>query len=167
MSCAFIDFSGFVVNDGSYIIKELAVVACNNKFIHRVFKPPFKYTFLNKKARETNKSISQNEHQLIWYEGDMYFCAECIEKKLLSIFGPKTLFYTVDNEIKLKTLKYNFPHMRLVQYNKSEDLIPVMGYCPVSHNPKFCALHNCIKMANHYLTNFIWPDKKYINKHGI
>ena len=147
---------GFVVNDGSYIIKELAAVSCDNRYVHRVFKPPYKYSHLNKTAKETNKQLSQNKHRLIWYEGETRYCASCIEKRLLQVFGAKTLFYTVDDETKLKTLKYNFPHMRLVQYNGSERLPPIEGYCPVTHNPHFCALHNCIRMVNNYLTCFIW-----------
>ena len=157
MSCVFIDFMGFVVNDGSYIIKELAVVDCNHRFIQKIFKPPYEFSYLNDKAKKTNKLLAQNEHQLIWCEGDTHFCAQCIERKLLKLFGPKTLFYTVDDEIKLKTLKYNFPNLRLVQYHRSERIKPVQKiYCPIKHNPKFCALHNCIKMAKNYLTCFIW-----------
>ena len=105
-----------------------------------------------------NMSLSINEHQLIWNEGEFNYCAGCVEKRLLKAFGQKTLFYTLNNEKKYKTLKFNFPNMRLVPYNGADKLEPLnaLGYCPTYHNPKFCALHNCIKMSNHYLNNFTW-----------
>ena len=167
MSCAFIDFMGFIVNDddGYYIIKELAVVDCNNNYIHKVFGPPYKFTYLNENAQEINKGLTINGHGLIWYEGEYRYCAGCVEKLLLKSFSPKTLFYTVNDENKYKTLKFNFPHLRLVQYNGFDRLKSLFttttNYCPISHNPNFCALHNCIKMSRHYLTNFMWME---INK---
>ena len=154
MSCAFIDFMGFILNDDSWAIKELAVISTKKKYIHCIFSPPnFKYHKLTEKAKNINKFLSTTQHQLIWTEGKIPFCPVCTEKAILEKFGRNTLFYTVQDDVKYQTLKNNFPNLRLVKYN-----IPLDGfqplrksYCPILHNHYYCALNKSIIMLKNYI----------------
>lgn len=65
-----IEFQGFRNNRSDFIIKELSIVDVSTGVVNYfVFKPPFAFRCLNRKASKTNDWLSLNFHHISWNEG--------------------------------------------------------------------------------------------------
>lgn len=75
LNCSFtkrcvIEFQGFRNNANNFIIKELVIYDVTTGVINYfLFKPPFPFNYLNRKASRTTEWLSQNFHHIDWNEG--------------------------------------------------------------------------------------------------
>lgn len=77
----FIDLQGFMGNNKTFILKELAIIDNNNCSIPNsyLFKSPYSYAALGEKYKKQAYWIYKNYHGLSWYAG-------CIEYSEVSRF---------------------------------------------------------------------------------
>lgn len=65
-----IEFQGFRNNNGRFIIKELVIYDTTTHVVNYfVFKPPFHFRQLSRKASKTNNWLTLNFHYITWDEG--------------------------------------------------------------------------------------------------
>ena len=65
-----IELQAFRGNKGEFIIKELAFMDLNTNVInHFLFKAPFPFSTLGKRAAKTNRWLMKNFHHITWNEG--------------------------------------------------------------------------------------------------
>lgn len=65
-----IEFQGFRNSNGRFIIKELVIYDMTTHVLNYfVFKPPFNFRQLSRKANRTNNWLTSNFHHITWDEG--------------------------------------------------------------------------------------------------
>ncbi|GBM85732.1 hypothetical protein AVEN_163058-1 [Araneus ventricosus] len=71
MTSAVLDFEGFQISPGRFIVKELAVCAVNeDTFCGRwLFKPPHSFKTLDRKRQNTYTWITKFLHHIAWDDG--------------------------------------------------------------------------------------------------
>ena len=157
MSVYFIDLEAYVDGCNNYIIKELCIMdTCDIlQPLHYVYKPNLLWNALSPKSRITNIFLIRHRHGLSWNEGCGIFDVDNIMDKLPSF---STSLYYVKDRIdgqKIKTLKYYFPGLRIVNYSvSSNDLTTVSNNitCPWRDHGQYCAYIKCLQLCVHYLS---------------
>lgn len=65
-----VEFQAFIGDDKKYIVKELVFIDINNGVDYIfLFKPPFDFKTLSKRAKITNRWLTNNYHHIKWEEG--------------------------------------------------------------------------------------------------
>lgn len=65
-----VEFQAFSNSNDEYIIKELTFFDMSTNAVYSfLFKPPFPFRQLNKKAQRSNKWLMNNYHYITWEEG--------------------------------------------------------------------------------------------------
>ena len=157
MSPVFIDFEAFQHGTEHYKIKELCIMdtARPSKPLHLVFTPHIQWHRLKEQQRRTYAYQSNHLHQLLWQEGCVRYCPNCILFTIqLHFHNWRNITFNVLGSQKLEFLQWQFPQLRFVQYNATLSQLPQLcpqSHCPYRNHGPHCAVLKCYKLYYHYM----------------
>ncbi|GBO01480.1 hypothetical protein AVEN_218218-1 [Araneus ventricosus] len=157
MASAVLDFEGFQLSPGRFIVKELAVCAVNDDTFRGrwLFKSPHSYESLDRKKQNTYSWITKFLHHIEWNDGELpYDTFHCV---LTVIFETFPYIYVKGLE-KKKFLEFltgrDILNLDDFECPKVRDL-PFFGVlCPFMHGKSFqhCAVYKAKAFAKHLET---------------
>lgn len=144
-----VELQAFSDSNDNYIVKELAFLDMNtNAVYYFLFKPPFPFSRLSKKAQRSNKWLMKNYHYITWEEG---FTSYKEIDNIMYHFGSKfTKYYTTGSNkktwISMYTTKnvYDTPIKNNFKDNYKGVCVCVQNQC---HNNSICALQKAYRLA--------------------
>ena len=154
MGTYFIDFEGFLNNDGDIIIKELCIMDANNILnpFHNVYRMEFPPNPINSIIQSKNLFLITHHHHLRWFEGNSL-------QNIYDQYSPNSIYYTLDTEDgnKIKTLQIYFPKMRIANYAKTIFNLPIISpniSCIWHDHGPNCEYKSCLAMAIDYCKSY-------------
>ncbi|GIY49698.1 hypothetical protein CDAR_173961 [Caerostris darwini] len=146
MAAAVLDFEGFQISAGSFIIKELAVCAVHDDtFCGRwLFKPPHPFELIEPRKKENYLWVTKHLHKIKWDDGELPY--EYLRSVLTIIMEMFPYIYVKELE-KNKFLEFltSKEILNLDDYEcpKVNDLPPLNVFCPFQHGKNFnhCAVY--------------------------
>jgi len=166
----FIDYEAFQHGkEDGIIIKELCVMAADNPLKSGcfVFKPPFEWTCLRPDQQGTYSYEERCLHHLSWAEGDVQFCADCVQNSLTWFAGMHNVVFLALGEQKVRILQNKLPKLCILDYRdidarcKNVSLhnlptAPTHITCTYrNHGRIHCAVLKCFRLSMHYHENFV------------
>ncbi|GBO40947.1 hypothetical protein AVEN_92664-1 [Araneus ventricosus] len=157
MASAVLDFEGFQLSPGRFIVKELAVCAVNDDtFCGRwMFKSPHSFESLDRKKQNTYSWITKFLHHIEWGDGELpYDTFHCV---LTVIFETFPYIYVKGPE-KKKFLEFltgrDILNLDDFECPKVKDLPSFDVLCPYMHGKSFshCAVYKVKAFAKHLET---------------
>ncbi|GBN68644.1 hypothetical protein AVEN_251374-1 [Araneus ventricosus] len=157
MTSAVLDFEGFQLSPGRFIVKELAVCAVNeDTFCGRwLFKPPHSFKTLDRKRQNTYTWITKFLHHIAWDDGELpYDTFRCV---LTVIFETFSYIYVkgLEKKIFLEFLTgRDLLNLDDFECPKLKDLPSFDVLCPFMHGKSFhhCSVYKAKAFAKHLET---------------
>jgi len=145
-----IDFEGFQLVSGHFIVKELAYAAANSIGVW-TFQPPYPHSRLSNREKVQYSWVTRNLHQIHWNEGELPYCKlRIILNSLFDLF-PNIYVKGLEKKIFLEFLSgrecYNLTDLSCP---KIKNFIPLNCQCP-THGIDFphCALVKATAFAKY------------------
>lgn len=145
--CWVIEFQGFKDSLNNFIIKEIAIVSSNGRYMqHWLVKSPYSFHFLGVKQQKMCNWLTTNFHNLNWDDGDVTI--DVVINSIRRIINNDCLH--VKGREKAEYLKSIFRENNIIELEflgcPSLTKLPDMEVgCP--HHMRNCALRNAINLA--------------------
>lgn len=169
--CVFVDFQGFVDNNNTFIVKELAAVQIVKGYtdmeeppvkniMWTTVKSPFEIELLDKKRFGQYLYLRENHHGLDWNEGtttastafdllrNLIYGERSNEKIKVFSKGRQKAAYVSNNILKNTVQEYGG---RALRYMKLPSYAPDCPYHSKHGDTYVCSLNNVYKLADDYL----------------
>ena len=145
---AVIEVEGFQLQDGTYVIKELAYsVLQTGELFHGLYKPPTEFENLTPRDRHQCTYVSNNIHGLRWEEGELPY--EKLEEHLRRV-ACFVLYAKGFGKCKMLEKQYG-----IMAYNLDSVLCPTMTElpevevrCTYHSRKKHCAMAKAVAFAS-------------------
>lgn len=156
---AIIDFEGFQLSRGDFVIKELAFFSTNDCPSWGVwyFEPPKPFDDLTFNLRKQCVWVTTNIHRMNWQEGSLPYSN--VKKIIFLLFEMFTHVYVKGlQKVKFLEMVTGYKCINLEDFScpKVEELFPSYSFCSV-HEPNF---KHCAVAKTTAYASFL---KKYLN----
>lgn len=145
-----IEFQGFRGNDDEFIVKELVIADVDTCFVvgYFLFKPPYTFSQLTKKAATTNRWLTSYFHYISWDEGFIsYDELPSIIKHYMNIYD---CVNTRGHE--KSQLLASFAKKPIINYHQKIPLrrfsAPCVGIKDFRHSNTNCAVNNALRLVD-------------------
>ncbi|GBM42274.1 hypothetical protein AVEN_234993-1 [Araneus ventricosus] len=157
MASAVLDFEGFQLSPGRFIVKEPAVCAVNDDtFCGRwMFKSPHSFESLDRKKQNTYSWITKFLHHIEWEDGELpYDTFHCVSTVIFETF-PYIYVKGLEEKKFLEFLTYrDILNLDYFECPEVKDLPSFDVLCPYMHGNSFyhCAVYIAKEFAKHLET---------------
>ena len=156
-----IELQAFRGNKGEFIIKELVFMDLETNAINYfLFKPPFPFAMLRKRAAKTNRWLMKHFHHITWSEGFIDYTE--LDKVMTHYCRQYQLAYTSGLE-KSKWIEQYMLGKCVIHYPLGKGVNMLGGFCTSvldpNHKSKNCVLVRIYALCNALRTREIGGDR--------